>query len=64
MLTLLALLAALLGPGPILAEVTGGGPLVTTPVTTKEVTGGGPLLTTPSGTDEVTGGGPLVAVRH
>jgi hypothetical protein len=58
MLTLLALLAALLGPGPVLADVTGGGPLSTTPL--ADVTGGGPLLTSAPAGGGVSAGGPLV----
>jgi hypothetical protein len=51
MLTLLALLAALLGPGPILADNSGGGPVdkavvaggLTITVTVADNSGGGPV---------------------
>jgi hypothetical protein len=64
MLTLLALLAALLGPGPILADNSGGGP-VDSPVvgTSGQVTTSGaatygvpPVTVT---VDDNSGGGPV-----
>jgi hypothetical protein len=60
MLTLLALLAALLGPGPNLAETTGGGP-ARVPVVAPDTTGGGPAITGATSHD-VTGGGPDIVV--
>jgi hypothetical protein len=61
MLTLLALFAALLGPGPTLADVTGGGPAVTVPVVVADTTGGGPAAASAPSRD-TTGGGPAVTV--
>jgi len=60
MLTLLALLAALLGPGPILADNSGGGP-VDSAVVASDVTGTGSSgQTTTSG--GVTGSVPPIGV--
>jgi hypothetical protein len=64
MLTLLALFAALLGPGLIPDDVSGGGPAraaVVAPVVAPDVSGGGPAITSPSGGD-VSGGGPAITV--
>ena len=60
MLTLLALLAALLGPGPILADNSGGGPVSAAVVAGDVSDGVPPANTTASG--GVTGGGTAIGV--
>jgi hypothetical protein len=57
MLTLLALLAALLGPGPILADNSGGGPVAKAVVAGNTV--GGTPAATPTSTDVGGGGLPI-----
>jgi hypothetical protein len=56
MLTLLALLAALLGPGPVLADNSGGGP-----VNALVASDGGPAAKLPASAD-AGGGGTTITI--